>query len=79
MERRKERVLGIWANSASRTFVNVPSYLLVASNRPFDQIANAETLRRLQVGFDNFVLQQIGPDSADVVSSDQLRQNFIRL
>ena len=80
VERRKERILGIWANSASRTFVNVPSYLLIAANRPFDQIANVDTLRRLQIGFDNFVLpQQIGPDIADVVRTDPLRQNFIRL
>ncbi len=78
--RRKERMLGIWANVASRTFVNVPSYLGVLANKPFAQIANAETLRRLQIGLDYFLLpQQIGPDIADVVRDDPLRVNFIRL
>jgi uncharacterized protein (TIGR02186 family) len=78
--RRKERLLGIWVNAASRTFVNVPTYLHVLANRPFDQIANTDTLRRLQVGLDYFQLtQQIGPDVADTVRDDPFRVNFIRL
>ena len=78
--RRKERMLGIWANAASRTFVNVPTYLHVLANRPFEQIANADTLRRLQIGLDYFLLpQQIGSDIADVVRDDPFRVNFIRL
>jgi uncharacterized protein (TIGR02186 family) len=78
--RRKERVLGIWANVASRDFVNVPSYLVVLSNKPFAEITDANTLRRLQIGHDYFSLpQQIGPDVADVVRDDPMRLNFIRL
>jgi uncharacterized protein (TIGR02186 family) len=78
--RRKERMVGIWVNGSSRTFVNVPSYLHVLSNRPFDQIANTDTLRRLQVGLDYFQLtQQIGPDVADTVRDDPFRVNFIRI
>lgn len=78
--RRKERMLGIWVNASSRTFVNVPNYLHVLANRPFDQIANTDTLRRLQVGLDYFQLtQQIGPDVADTVRDDPFRVNFIRL
>ena len=78
--RRKERLIGIWANAASRTFVNVPTYLHVLANRPFEQIANTETLRRLQAGLDYFQLpQQIGSDVADTVRDDPFRVNFIRL
>jgi uncharacterized protein (TIGR02186 family) len=78
--RRKERVLGIWVNTASREFVGVPSYLAVLSNRPFAQIANAETLRRQQIGLDNFLLpQRIGPDIADTVRDDPFRVAFVRL
>jgi len=78
--RRKERVLGIWTNTDSRIFVNVPSYLALLSNRPFDQIADAEIRRRLQIGLDNMVLpQQIGPDLGDVARDDPFRTNFIRL
>lgn len=78
--RRKERVFGIWANAASRTFVNVPTYLHILANRPFEQITDTDTLRRLQIGIDYFVLpQQIGPDIADVVRDDPFRVNFVRL
>jgi len=78
--RRKGRVLGIWANVDSRTFVNVPTYIAVLTNRPVDAIARPEVARRLQVGLENIVLpQQIGPDIADVVRDDPFRVNFIRL
>jgi uncharacterized protein (TIGR02186 family) len=78
--RRKERVLGIWVNVASREFVRVPSYLAILSNRPVVQIANPETLRRLQIGLKNFLLpQRIGPDIADTVRDDPFRVAFIRL
>ena len=46
--RRKQRVLGIWVNVDSREFVSVPSYLAVLSNRPVAEIADQETLRKLQ-------------------------------
>jgi uncharacterized protein (TIGR02186 family) len=78
--RRKERVLGIWVNTASREFVRVPSYLAVLSNRPFAQITDPETLRRQQIGLDNFLLpQRIGPDIADTVRDDPFRLAFVRL
>ena len=78
--RRKERVLGIWTNMAARTFVNVPSYLAVLSNQPLDQITDADTERKLQIGLDNIVLlQQIGPGIGDVARNDPFRTNFIRL
>ena len=78
--RRKGRVLGIWANVDSGMFINVPTYLMVLTNRPVNSIANAETTRRLQVGLENIVLpQQIGPDIADVVRDDPFRKNFVRL
>lgn len=78
--RRKQRVLGIWVNLDSREFVRVPSYLAVLSNRPVGEIASQDTLRRLQVGLDYFLLpQRIGPDLADTVRDDPFRQAFVRL
>jgi uncharacterized protein (TIGR02186 family) len=78
--RRKERVLGIWVNVASREFVHVPSYLAILSDRPVNEIAKPEILRRLQVGLDNFLLpQRIGPDIADTVRDDPFRVAFVRL
>lgn len=78
--RRKQRMLGIWVNVDSREFVSVPSYLAVLSNRPVSNIANQDTLRRLQVGLDNFLLpQRIGADVADTVREDPFRRAFVRL
>jgi len=80
LTRRKQRVLGIWVNVDAREFVRVPSYLAVLSNRPVGQIADAATLRRLQIGLGNFLLpQRIGPDIADTVREDPFRVAFVRL
>ena len=51
---RKERLLGIWVNADSRVFEDAPAYLAVLSNRPLNEIAGAETLRRLQLGLTIF-------------------------
>ncbi len=78
--RRKQRVLAIWVNIDSREFVRVPSYLAILSNRPAAQIAPQDTLRRLQIGLDNFLLpQRIGPDIADTLRDEPFRQAFVRL
>ena len=78
--RRKQRMLGIWVNVDSREFVSAPSYLAVLSNRPVSNIASQDTLRRLQVGLDNFLLpQRIGVDVADTVRGEPFRQAFVRL
>jgi uncharacterized protein (TIGR02186 family) len=78
--RRKQRVLGIWVNVDSREFVRTPSYLAILSNRPVGSIANQDTLRRFQIGLDNFLLpQRIGADLADTVRDDPFRRAFVRL
>ena len=78
--RRKQRMAGIWVNVNSREFVGVPTYLAVLSNRPVGEIAHEDTLRRLQIGLDNFLLpQRIGSDFADTVRDDPFRSAFVRL
>jgi uncharacterized protein (TIGR02186 family) len=80
VERRKERVLGIWTNIGSRTFLNVPSYLAVLSNQPLEQISNRETVRQLQLGLaDKLLPQELGNDVGDVARGDLFRTNFLRL
>lgn len=80
VERRKERVLGIWTNMGSRTFLNVPSYLAVLSNQSFEQMTDPETVRRLQLGLaDKLLPQQLGNDIGDVARDDPFRASFIRL
>jgi uncharacterized protein (TIGR02186 family) len=78
--RRKARVLGIWVNVDSREFLRVPAYLAILANRPVSEITNPESLRRLQVGLDNFILtQRVGADFADTVRDDPFRAAFIHL
>ena len=78
--RRKERRFGIWINTDSRQFVQVPSYLAVFANRPLDSIAPADVQRRQQLGLSNILLtQRIGTDYADVVATDAFRRAFVRL
>src|SRR5215471_13470464 len=78
--RRKERLAGIWVNTDSRPFVQVPSYLATLSNRPVEEIVSLDVARRLQLGVRRTMLrQQIGPDLADVVRDDPFRAAFLRL
>jgi uncharacterized protein (TIGR02186 family) len=78
--RRKERKFGIWINTDYRQFVQVPTYLAVFADRPFDEIASTEVQRRQQLGLTNVLLtQRIGTDYGDVVPNDVFRSAFIRL
>ena len=54
--RRKERVFGIWINRESRTFVGVPSYYAVLSNRQLDEITTPELLEKLHLGIEHLVI-----------------------
>jgi uncharacterized protein (TIGR02186 family) len=78
--RRKERTFGVWVNIDSRQFQNVPSYLAIFGNRPFNAIAGPELTRRLQIGLNYTLLtQRVGPDLADVVQDDPFRTAFVRI
>jgi uncharacterized protein (TIGR02186 family) len=77
--RQKERVAGVWINAASRTLVGVPSYLAVLSNRPFDGIADAGTLRRERVGIANVPLRLENAGRGVANADDPFRAAFVRL
>jgi uncharacterized protein (TIGR02186 family) len=78
--RRKQREFGIWINTDYRQFLQVPSYLALFANRPFDEITSPEIARRQQLGLNNVLLtQRVGADYADVVPNDAFRSAFIRL
>ncbi len=78
--RRKERKFGIWINTDYRQFLQVPTYLALFANRPFDAIASPEVQRRQQLGLNNVLLtQRVGSDYADVVPNDPFRSAFVRL
>ena len=50
--RRKDRVAGIWMNLDDVQFEDVPSFYLVASSRPLDEIAQKNFRELHQIGLD---------------------------
>lgn len=74
--RRKDRILGMWINTESEAFVNVPASYSVATTRAMQDITDPEGYRRLSLGIDNIFLQPLdGADPAAVIEFGQaLRQ-----
>lgn len=77
---RKARVLGLWLNSDSRTFREVPSFLHVISSRPPEEMAEADTLQAEQIGLARTRLEpHIGADPADKRPTEPFRAAFLRI
>jgi uncharacterized protein (TIGR02186 family) len=77
--RHSQRVLGIWVNTAARTFVDPPSYLAVLANRPLDLIASAENRRKLQIGLTDTPLPELINNDIGEVTNDPFRGALVRL
>ncbi|MFD1745302.1 TIGR02186 family protein [Rhizobium helianthi] len=58
--RRKERVFGIWMNTHSMTFEQVPESYSIASTRPLNDIQPVPQLNRLGLGIDHLTLSPTG-------------------
>ena len=77
---RKQRIVGLWVNASSRTFVEPPSFLSIVANRPFDTIASSAVLRRQRIGLQYFPLpQKIEGDIGELGPDDPYRQALIDL
>jgi uncharacterized protein (TIGR02186 family) len=73
--RRKARVAGIWVNTESRKFQEVPSFYAVLSSKPLKDIAPQERLEALGIGFDKLRLDPI----TVAPTEDGFRRAVIRL
>lgn len=62
--RQKQKIAGIWMNTASTRFRSMPSFYAVASSRPLPEIVNARTGAIYELGVDNL---QLSPASLDAV------------
>lgn len=60
--RRKSRVLGMWINTWSETFINVPVSYSVATTRVWQDITNPESYRQMALGADNIALIPLDRD-----------------
>lgn len=56
--RRRERLLVIWVNGRSRTYVAAPLYYAALSNRPIEDIALEAVRQETQLGLDSLRLSQ---------------------
>lgn len=72
--RRKERVAGVWLNKGSQTFADVPSFLGVFANRPFDAIANANALREHRIGLKRALFTE-----REAAENDPYLDNLIKI
>jgi uncharacterized protein (TIGR02186 family) len=54
--RRKSRVLGVWINTWSETFINVPVSYSVATTRVWQDITSPDSYRQMALGPDNIAL-----------------------
>jgi uncharacterized protein (TIGR02186 family) len=67
--RRKDRILGMWINVQSETFVNVPVSYSVATTRALQDITDPKSYKQLSLGVDNLYLQPAEQD--DPVTLDE--------
>jgi uncharacterized protein (TIGR02186 family) len=77
--RRKDRILGVWANSDSETFLAAPSFYVVNATGALDDLAAAPLLKRFRLGFDNLGFRYDGRDAEDDPAAAQFRDAFLRI
>ena len=77
--RKKSRVLGVWANTDSITFENVPSFYAVAATSPLDEATSAEIRHRQEIGLDYLAIRPVDTDSSrDQETIRRFKEGLIR-
>ena len=77
--RRKDRVLGVWANSASEIFLAAPSFYAVNATGAVSDLAAAGLLKRFKLGFDNIGFRYRDRAAADDPGAAEFRDAFLRI
>ncbi len=57
--RRKDRILGMWINTQSETFVNVPISYSVATTRAWQDITEPKSYKQLALGAENLYMEPL--------------------
>lgn len=67
VERRKDRLAGIWMNSAAMTIGGAPSYYALSTSAEPDAVGNPDVLERLQIGLDRLAIgiDESSPDATE--------------
>lgn len=74
---RKSRVLGVWVNTASMTFEQVPSFFAMASSRPLEEIAAPTVRARKEMGLE-YLRLKLPPAKASPNVAAEWRAGLIR-
>jgi uncharacterized protein (TIGR02186 family) len=79
--RRKSNVAGIWVNSQSITYENIPGYYAIISTRPLDELADPILLRENDIGFDYIRMTPIRGWETGITTADlaDFRASVIRV
>ncbi len=78
--RRKERMLGIWVNRESRTFVSVPSFYALHATRDLNALANDPLLTKFEIGLNHLVMPaKVQDDSLYDSGAAEFREALLRL
>lgn len=78
--RKKERVLGLWVNAQSRTYVGVPSFYALATTRSLQEMAVPQLWDKFQLGLSHINLPEYIAGDAPVSAQRQdFRAAFIEL
>ena len=78
--RRKSKVAGIWINTSSAIFENVPSYYAIVTTRPLEEIADKKVLAEYEIGFSHIRMSPVA-GIKEFVPGDlkQYREGVVRI
>ncbi len=71
--KKKSPVFGLWTNTDSRRFVNMPAYYEMAASAPLDEVAAPETLRSNRIGLTNILIAPADDDGTAAFSNALVR------
>jgi hypothetical protein len=77
--RRKDRILGVWANSASETILAPPSFYMINSSKTIEDLAPTPTLERYRLGFANTPFDYRNRPQANDPRAAEFREAFLRI
>lgn len=77
--RRKDRMAGIWFNTASETIVAAPTFYALNASTGIEMAGTPVVLERLALGFDNIPFTFRGRDENNSAQTAEFRDAFLRL
>ena len=74
---RKDRILGLWINATSQTYIAAPSFYAVHATDDLRNIASEDWLKQYRIGLENLPLAALG-SRAPAAERKAFREAFLR-